>query len=38
MARCWSSRILANDFVIPDATVSWIADLAVEHLANFTRK
>lgn len=29
--------ILANDFVIPAATVNWIADLAVEHLANFTR-
>ncbi len=27
--------ILANDFVIPAATVNWIADLAVEHLANF---
>jgi D-alanyl-D-alanine carboxypeptidase/D-alanyl-D-alanine-endopeptidase (penicillin-binding protein 4) len=30
--------ILANDFVIPAATVNWITDLAVEHLANFTRK
>jgi D-alanyl-D-alanine carboxypeptidase/D-alanyl-D-alanine-endopeptidase (penicillin-binding protein 4) len=30
--------ILANDFIIPAATVNWIADLAVEHLANFTRK
>jgi D-alanyl-D-alanine carboxypeptidase/D-alanyl-D-alanine-endopeptidase (penicillin-binding protein 4) len=30
--------ILANDFVIPAATVTWIADLAVEHLSNFTRK
>jgi len=30
--------ILANDFVIPSATVNWIADLAVEHLANFTRR
>jgi D-alanyl-D-alanine carboxypeptidase/D-alanyl-D-alanine-endopeptidase (penicillin-binding protein 4) len=30
--------ILANDFVIPAATVNWIADLAVEHLANFTRQ
>ncbi len=29
--------ILANDFVTPAATVSWIADLAVEVLANFTR-
>ena len=25
--------ILANDFVIPAATVNWIADLAVEILA-----
>jgi D-alanyl-D-alanine carboxypeptidase/D-alanyl-D-alanine-endopeptidase (penicillin-binding protein 4) len=30
--------ILANDFVIPAATVNWIADLGVEVLANFTRK
>jgi len=30
--------ILANDFVIPAATVNWIADVAVEHLANFTRR
>ena len=30
--------ILANDFVIPAATVNWITDLAVEHLANFTRQ
>ena len=30
--------ILANDFVIPSATVNWMADLAVEHLANFTRR
>jgi D-alanyl-D-alanine carboxypeptidase/D-alanyl-D-alanine-endopeptidase (penicillin-binding protein 4) len=29
--------ILANDFTIPAATVNWIADLAVETLANFTR-
>jgi serine-type D-Ala-D-Ala carboxypeptidase/endopeptidase (penicillin-binding protein 4) len=29
--------ILANDFMIPAATVNWIADLAVEHLANFAR-
>jgi D-alanyl-D-alanine carboxypeptidase/D-alanyl-D-alanine-endopeptidase (penicillin-binding protein 4) len=29
--------MLANDFVIPAATVNWIADLAVEILANFTR-
>ena len=30
--------ILANDFVIPAATVNWIADLSVEVLANFTRR
>jgi D-alanyl-D-alanine carboxypeptidase/D-alanyl-D-alanine-endopeptidase (penicillin-binding protein 4) len=30
--------ILANDFVIPSATVNWIADLGIEILANFTRK
>jgi D-alanyl-D-alanine carboxypeptidase/D-alanyl-D-alanine-endopeptidase (penicillin-binding protein 4) len=30
--------ILANDFVIPAATVNWIADLGVEVLANFTRR
>jgi serine-type D-Ala-D-Ala carboxypeptidase/endopeptidase (penicillin-binding protein 4) len=30
--------ILCNDFVIPAATVNWIADLAVEHLSNFTRR
>ncbi|MBA3639190.1 MAG: D-alanyl-D-alanine carboxypeptidase/D-alanyl-D-alanine-endopeptidase [Acidobacteria bacterium] len=29
--------ILANDFVLPAATVNWIADLAVEILANFSR-
>lgn len=29
--------ILANDFVIPAATVTWIADLAVEILANYSR-
>ena len=29
--------IIANDFVIPAATVNWIADLGVEVLANFTR-
>lgn len=29
--------IIANDFVIPAATVTWIADLAVETLANFAR-
>jgi D-alanyl-D-alanine carboxypeptidase/D-alanyl-D-alanine-endopeptidase (penicillin-binding protein 4) len=30
--------ILANDFVVPAATVNWIADLAVAVLANFSRK
>ena len=30
--------ILANDFVIPAATITWMADLAVEILSNFTRK
>jgi D-alanyl-D-alanine carboxypeptidase/D-alanyl-D-alanine-endopeptidase (penicillin-binding protein 4) len=30
--------ILANDFPIPSANVTYIADLAVEILSNFTRK
>ncbi len=30
--------ILANSFTIPAATVNWIADLAVEALANYTRR
>ena len=30
--------IIANDFVIPASMVTWIADLAVETLANFTRQ
>jgi D-alanyl-D-alanine carboxypeptidase/D-alanyl-D-alanine-endopeptidase (penicillin-binding protein 4) len=30
--------IIANDFIIPAATVNWIADLAVEILAAFTRR
>ena len=30
--------ILANNFTIPAATVNWIADLAVEALANYTRR
>lgn len=30
--------ILANDFVIPSATINWIADLGVEILSNFSRK
>jgi len=29
--------MLANDFVVPAATVNWIADLAVEILAAFSR-
>ena len=29
--------IIGNDFVIPSATVNWIADLAVEILAGFSR-
>ena len=29
--------ILTNDFVIPSATVNWIADLGVEILASFSR-
>ena len=29
--------ILANGFIIPAATVNWIADLAVEILSNFKR-
>jgi serine-type D-Ala-D-Ala carboxypeptidase/endopeptidase (penicillin-binding protein 4) len=30
--------IIANDFVIPSATINWIADLGVEILANFSRR
>ncbi len=30
--------ILANGFVIPPATVTWITDLAVETLSNFSRR
>jgi D-alanyl-D-alanine carboxypeptidase/D-alanyl-D-alanine-endopeptidase (penicillin-binding protein 4) len=30
--------ILANSFTIPSATVNWIADLAVERLANYSRR
>ena len=30
--------ILANSFTIPAATVNWIADLAVETLANYSRR
>jgi D-alanyl-D-alanine carboxypeptidase/D-alanyl-D-alanine-endopeptidase (penicillin-binding protein 4) len=30
--------IIANDFIIPAATVNWITDLAVEILANFARE
>ena len=29
--------ILANDFIVPGATVNWMTDLGVEILANFTR-
>ena len=29
---------LSNDFIIPAATITWIADHAVETLSNFTRK
>jgi D-alanyl-D-alanine carboxypeptidase/D-alanyl-D-alanine-endopeptidase (penicillin-binding protein 4) len=30
--------ILANDFIIPSSTITMIADLGVETLANFSRK
>ncbi len=30
--------IVANSFTIPATTVNWISDLAVETLANFTRR
>ncbi len=30
--------ILANSFTIPASTVNWIADLAVETLANYSRR
>lgn len=30
--------ILANNFTIPAGNVTWIADVAIETLANFTRK
>jgi D-alanyl-D-alanine carboxypeptidase/D-alanyl-D-alanine-endopeptidase (penicillin-binding protein 4) len=30
--------ILANNFTIPAATVTWMTDLAVETLANYTRR
>jgi serine-type D-Ala-D-Ala carboxypeptidase/endopeptidase (penicillin-binding protein 4) len=30
--------VLANSFTIPAATVNWIADLAVETLANYTAR
>jgi PBP4 family serine-type D-alanyl-D-alanine carboxypeptidase len=30
--------ILANNFTIPAATVNWIADLAVERMADFARR
>ena len=37
-SETFAFSIIANDFVIPSATVNWIADLAVETLANFTRR
>jgi D-alanyl-D-alanine carboxypeptidase/D-alanyl-D-alanine-endopeptidase (penicillin-binding protein 4) len=30
--------ILANNFTAPAATVNWMADLAVETLANYSRR
>jgi D-alanyl-D-alanine carboxypeptidase/D-alanyl-D-alanine-endopeptidase (penicillin-binding protein 4) len=30
--------ILANNFTIPAATINWMADLAVETLANYSRR
>ncbi len=30
--------IIANDFVVPAETINHAADLAVEHLSNFTRR
>ena len=30
--------ILTNDFVIPSATVNYMTDVAVEVLANFSRR
>jgi D-alanyl-D-alanine carboxypeptidase/D-alanyl-D-alanine-endopeptidase (penicillin-binding protein 4) len=30
--------ILANNFLVPAATVNWIADLAVERLSNYTAR
>jgi D-alanyl-D-alanine carboxypeptidase/D-alanyl-D-alanine-endopeptidase (penicillin-binding protein 4) len=30
--------IIANDFTVPASTITWIADLAVEVLAGFTRR
>ena len=30
--------MMANDFVIPAASITWIADLGVEILSNFSRK
>jgi D-alanyl-D-alanine carboxypeptidase len=29
--------ILGNNFAVPGSTVTWIADLAVETLANFKK-
>jgi D-alanyl-D-alanine carboxypeptidase/D-alanyl-D-alanine-endopeptidase (penicillin-binding protein 4) len=36
-AETFVFSIIANDFVIASATVNWIADLAVEILADFSR-
>ena len=30
--------VLTNDFVIPFATINWMADLGVEILSNFSRR
>ena len=30
--------ILSNDFIVPSSTITYIADVAVETLSNFTRK
>ena len=38
MGELVAFSILANNFTIPAATVNWIADLAVETLANHTNR
>jgi D-alanyl-D-alanine carboxypeptidase/D-alanyl-D-alanine-endopeptidase (penicillin-binding protein 4) len=30
--------VLANNFTVPAATINWMTDLAVETLANYSRK